>query len=130
MSADLDPAPDTAAPATGTARMVAQLVEARRAAGLSQEEVARRIGSTQSHLSFIERGIRSPRLSTVESYARAVGARIVWRIDSATNEPAPNDLNVPCPSCGHHTLYRRQGWIKGAPAVCANPDCDTNHPRP
>lgn len=129
MSADLG-TPDTAAPASGTGRMIAQLVAARRAAGLSQDEVARRIGSTQAHLSFVERGIRSPRLTLVESYARAVGARIVWRVDLATNEPAPNDLAVPCPECGHHTLYRPEGWEIGGPAMCANPDCDSNHPRP
>jgi DNA-binding XRE family transcriptional regulator len=122
MSADVE------TPATGTARMLAQLVEARKAAGLSQDEVARRIGCTQAHLSFIERGIRSPRLSIVESYARAVGARIVWRVEPATNEPAPSDLAVPCPGCGHHTLYRPDSYT--GRICCANPDCDTNHPRP
>jgi transcriptional regulator with XRE-family HTH domain len=113
------------APPTGTARMIAQLVEARKAAGLTQDEVARRIGSTQAHLSLIERGIRSPRLTLVESYARAVGARIVWRVDLATNEPTP-DLAAPCPYCGHHTLYRPDSYT--GRVSCANPICDSNHP--
>lgn len=85
MSADLG-TPDAAAPASGPDRMIAQLVEARRAAGLSQDEVARRIGSTQAHLSFIERGIRSPRLTLVERYARAVDMKITWRIGPRSNE--------------------------------------------
>jgi len=34
----------------------------------------------------------------------------------------------PCPYCGHHTLYKPEGWIDGGPVLCANPMCDTNHP--
>jgi len=41
-----------------------------------------------------------------------------------TNEP----VNVPCPYCGHHTLYRPEGWVEGGPLACANPFCDTNNP--
>lgn len=34
----------------------------------------------------------------------------------------------PCPYCGHHTLYRPEGWIVGGPVMCANPLCDSNIP--
>lgn len=69
------------------ASVVEQLVHARLAADLTQEQVARRIGSTQAHLSNVEAGKASPRLSLIESYARAVGARLSWRVEPATNEP-------------------------------------------
>lgn len=112
-----------------TAAMIERLVEARRAAGLSQAEVGARIGSFQAFMSKVENGITSPRLTTLEAYARAVGVRIVWRVEPITNEPGPaDDLAVPCPACGHHTLYRPDGWIAGGPVACANPGCDTNHP--
>jgi len=39
-----------------------------------------------------------------------------------------NDLAVPCPYCGHHTLYKPEGWVEGGPVMCANPMCDTNYP--
>lgn len=39
-----------------------------------------------------------------------------------------NDLAVPCPYCGHHTLYRPEGWVEGGPVACANPFCDSNQP--
>lgn len=71
------------------ASLVEQLTHARLAADLTQEQLARRIGSTQAHLSQVESGKADPRLSLIESYARAVGARLVWRVELATNEPGP-----------------------------------------
>ena len=41
------------------------------------------------------------------------------------DEKAPNP---PCPFCGHHTLYRPEGWVEGGPLVCANPLCESNFP--
>jgi hypothetical protein len=32
----------------------------------------------------------------------------------------------PCPYCGHHTLFRPEGWAPGYPIECANPLCETN----
>lgn len=37
-------------------------------------------------------------------------------------------LAVPCPHCGHHTLYRPEGYTEGGPVMCANACCDSNHP--
>jgi transcriptional regulator with XRE-family HTH domain len=50
------------------------LIEARKAAGVTQAELARRVGSQQPVISLIERGVR--RLDVVEFYvlARAMGA--------------------------------------------------------
>ncbi|HEX6778760.1 MAG TPA: helix-turn-helix transcriptional regulator [Ktedonobacterales bacterium] len=53
---------------------------ARRAAlGLSQEEVAARIGVTQAALAHLERGDTDPKLSTIERYAAALGQKLELR---------------------------------------------------
>ena len=43
-------------------------------AGLSQRELAFRVGMTQAHISRIEGGLVDPRLSTVVEIAKAVGS--------------------------------------------------------
>ncbi|MBO9501198.1 helix-turn-helix transcriptional regulator [Brevundimonas sp. A19_0] len=50
------------------------LIEARKTAGVTQAELARRVGSQQPVISLIERGVR--RVDVVEFYvlARAIGA--------------------------------------------------------
>lgn len=52
------------------------LVAARKSAGLSQTEVARRMGIRQPTLSAMENEGPDPRLSTLFRYARAVGLRL------------------------------------------------------
>ena len=51
------------------------LIEARVAAGLTQEEVARRMGTTQPAVARLESG-HKPSVKTLERYAAAVGARL------------------------------------------------------
>jgi transcriptional regulator with XRE-family HTH domain len=57
-----------------TTKLLVRLREARLQKGLSQAEVAARIGTTQSAIARLESGVADPRLSTVERYADAVGA--------------------------------------------------------
>lgn len=66
------------APEYETAR---ELIAARTRAGLTQGEVARRMGTTQSVIARLESGRRAPSLRTVQRYAEAVGARAVVRIE-------------------------------------------------
>jgi DNA-binding XRE family transcriptional regulator len=56
--------------------LVADLVARRRAAGLSQGEVAERMGTSQPAVARLEAGQVDARMSTVQRYAAAVGARI------------------------------------------------------
>lgn len=56
--------------------LVQQLVKLRKAAGLTQVDVAAAMGRTQSVVSDIETGTNEPRLSTLVRYARAVGAEV------------------------------------------------------
>ncbi len=52
-----------------------ELIAARSRAGLTQGDVAQRMGTTQSVIARLEDGERTPSLRTVQRYAQAVGAR-------------------------------------------------------
>jgi DNA-binding XRE family transcriptional regulator len=56
------------------------LAEARRKAGLTQTELAARMGTSQAAVARIESARGAPKWSTIERYARAVGARPVVRL--------------------------------------------------
>src|SRR5215471_18250941 len=60
-------------------RLVEELAELRRAARLSQTEVAARMGTSQSAVARLESGDADVRASTLERYAAAVGSQIAWR---------------------------------------------------
>ena len=60
-----------------------QLVSLRRELGLSQAEVASRMGTSQSAVARFEAGDLDARLSTVERYTLALGAQLEWRIEHA-----------------------------------------------
>jgi predicted transcriptional regulator len=57
----------------GRRRVLDELTGARRAAGLSQTEVAARMGTSQSVVARLEAGHVDARLSTLQRYAAAVG---------------------------------------------------------
>lgn len=62
-------------------RLIADLVTARAAAGLSQEDVALRMLTTKSAVCRLESGVRTrPTLRTIQRYALAVGARLEMRV--------------------------------------------------
>jgi transcriptional regulator with XRE-family HTH domain len=60
---------------------LAGLVAQRRAAGLSQADVAARMGTSQPAVARLEAGNVDVRLSTLERYAAAVGGRLRLRLD-------------------------------------------------
>ena len=57
-----------------------ELIAARTHAGLTQGEVAARMGTTQSVVARIESGRSTPSMRTVQRFASAVGARAVVRM--------------------------------------------------
>ena len=57
-------------------RVIGELAGARRAAGLSQTEVAARMGTSQSVVARLETGETDARLSTLQRYASAVGREL------------------------------------------------------
>ena len=60
-------------------RLVRELAEQRQAAGLSQTEVAAKMGTSQSAVARLESGTADVRASTLERYAAAIGTEITWR---------------------------------------------------
>jgi predicted transcriptional regulator len=61
-----------------------QLVSLRHDLGLSQTDVAQRMGTSQSAVARFEAGDLDVRLSTIERYATALGGTLEWRIDRGT----------------------------------------------
>lgn len=59
---------------------LADLVAERRAAGLSQADIAARMGTSQSAVARLETGGVDVRLSTLERYATAVHRRLELRL--------------------------------------------------
>jgi DNA-binding XRE family transcriptional regulator len=64
----------------GRRRLVAELAGQRRSAGLSQTEVAARMGTSQSAVARLEAGDVDVRASTLERYAAAIGSQISWQL--------------------------------------------------
>lgn len=57
-----------------------ELIAARARVGLTQADVAERMGTTQSVVARIESGRRQPSMRTVQRYAQAIGCRAVVRL--------------------------------------------------
>jgi predicted transcriptional regulator len=49
--------------------------------GLTQTDVAARMGTSQSAVARIEAGALDVRMSTIERYADAVGRTVTWRLE-------------------------------------------------
>ncbi|QUD83366.1 helix-turn-helix transcriptional regulator [Gordonia polyisoprenivorans] len=88
LAADLSPDDrkvfDEAYATAGLAMDLAETVyQARQAAGLSQAQLAERMGSTQSSIAAIESGARTPTVDLLERLARACGQRLTITITAA-----------------------------------------------
>src|SRR5689334_5694202 len=70
-------------------RLVRELAEQRQAAGLSQTEVAARMGTSQSAVARLESGTADVRASTLERYAAAVGGQITWKLNRPGDGASP-----------------------------------------
>jgi hypothetical protein len=69
--------------AAGRRSLVGELTTQRHAAGLSQTQVAARMGTSQSAVARLEAGEADVRASTLERYAAAIGSQISWRLEGA-----------------------------------------------
>ena len=56
--------------------LIISLYEARKAAGLTQKQIAEKLGTTQANIAELERGRRNITFATLTKYARACGKRI------------------------------------------------------
>lgn len=75
--------------------MRSALVRIRREAGLTQSDVAERMGVTQQAVHKLERYDADPRLSTVERYANAVGALVLHRVIVDRGQSVRMAMNSP-----------------------------------
>jgi transcriptional regulator with XRE-family HTH domain len=78
-------------------RLLAELVGQRRSLGLSQTEVAARMGTSQSAVARLEAVAGDVRLSTLERYAEAVGRTLRWSLEPApgrAGDPSGGDAEV------------------------------------
>ena len=62
--------------------LAGQLIEARTRAGLTQAQVADRMGTSQSAVARLESGTARPSLSTLKRFAQATGARVRITLES------------------------------------------------
>ena len=60
----------------GEFELVRTLIKARASAGLTQAEVAERMGTTQSTVARLEGGRSTPTWKTLQRYAEATGTRL------------------------------------------------------
>lgn len=61
--------------------IIHELIAARMRAGLTQSQIAERMGTTQSVIARLEGGKRTPSISTVQRYADAAGCKAVLRLE-------------------------------------------------
>ena len=72
-------------------RFLDEFLKARAAAGVTQAEVAERIGTTQSAIARLEsgRGKHSPSIATLEKYAHSLGFRLELRLVKVPERTSP-----------------------------------------
>jgi transcriptional regulator with XRE-family HTH domain len=74
--------------ARASERVVDVLVDLRKKAGLSQTDVAREMRTSRAAVATFEQAGGDPHLSTVQRYARAVGAQLDLTVTRAPQSPA------------------------------------------
>ena len=67
--------------------VIEELAAARRASGVSQTEIAARMGTSQSAVARLESGALDARMSTLERYAAAVGHTVDWQVRPSEESP-------------------------------------------
>lgn len=73
----------------------AQLQVAREQAGMTQQQVAERMGTQKSAISRLENNAGDVRLSTLQRYAEAVGRRLVIEVAALEEEAKPAPVRKP-----------------------------------
>src|ERR1700742_5017831 len=70
-------------------RLMRELAQRRQQAGLSQTEIAARMGTSQSAVARLEAGAADVRASTLERYAAALGSEITSTLHNDAKEAPP-----------------------------------------
>lgn len=61
-------------------QLISQLIEARTREGLTQEELAKRIGTKQSAIARLESGSANPTIAFLEKISQAIGSRLIIQV--------------------------------------------------
>jgi ribosome-binding protein aMBF1 (putative translation factor) len=72
--------PGLMAEAAERKRLLSELADARRSAGLTQTVVAARMGTSTSAVARLEHGEINATLSTVQRFAAAIGKTVRWQL--------------------------------------------------
>jgi ribosome-binding protein aMBF1 (putative translation factor) len=75
-------------------QLLTELTSQRQSAGLSQTQIAARMGTSQSAVARLEAGEADVRVSTLERYAAAIGGQISWQLRQGPAQP-PRDGGAP-----------------------------------
>lgn len=62
-----------------------QLLKMRKASGLTQEEIAKKMGTTRSNICRLEKLGTHPRVDTIEKYANACGFSLHFKFKPTAN---------------------------------------------
>ena len=76
-------------------RIGVMLQVAREQAGMTQQQVAERMGTRKSAISRLENNAGDVRLSTLQRYAEAVGRRLVIEVAELEEEAKPTPVRKP-----------------------------------
>ncbi|MBO0772869.1 MAG: helix-turn-helix transcriptional regulator [Actinobacteria bacterium] len=76
-------------------RLISDLAGQRQAAGLSQTEVAARMGTSQSAVARLESGDADLRMSTLERYAAAIGSQLGWQLQQESQPESGRSQDDP-----------------------------------
>jgi DNA-binding XRE family transcriptional regulator len=63
-----------------------QMIAARKRAGLTQKELASRMGTHQPAITRLENGRSSPSLATLRKLAEVTGSRLILRLDGPVSD--------------------------------------------
>lgn len=61
-------------------QLISQLIESRLKKGLTQEQLAKRIGTKQSAIARLESGNSNPSVAFLEKIAEAIGSRLIIQV--------------------------------------------------
>jgi len=61
-------------------RLISQLIESRLKKGLTQEQLAKRIGTRQSAIARLESGNSNPSMAFLEKITEATGSRLIIQV--------------------------------------------------
>lgn len=96
----------------GRQKIIAQLVEARLEQGVSQAELARRVGTQRSNICRLESGVQNPTLDMILKIASALGKDVSLLLDDK-EEPMSNIYSLRTYEHGAYAAFQWRSRLSG-----------------